>query len=45
VEDREVIPLPIGGMQHTDWLLVEVALSLIGLTKISLINPVSTTRL
>jgi hypothetical protein len=31
--------------QLTDWLLVEVALLLIGLTKISLANPVLTTRL
>jgi hypothetical protein len=32
-------------MQLTDWLLVEVVLLLIGLTKISLTNPVLTHRL
>jgi hypothetical protein len=32
-------------MKRTYWLLVVVALSLIGLTQNSLINPVSTTRL
>jgi hypothetical protein len=32
-------------MQLADWLLVEVALLLIGLTKISKTNPVLTTHL